>query len=361
MTPSAKIVFALLSLLTACSFVRAASGTKVTFDEQGCCRVDGKRFFPIGVWMYDISPTVLADLHEHHFNTIVGNGVKPTDLATIEQHGLMLIPPGSDDFIKAAKSSPALLAWYLNDEPEEHNTPPEQVKKEYDALRAKDSDHPIGLTHCQLSAPAKFKDACDFTMTDVYPVTAQRDWPLAAVGKYTDEPRRVHGPGWPNFTFIQTFGGPDSDGGKWAQPLPHEVRFMAFDALVHRANGILYFSYWPRSPLTWDAIAKLNREIETLLPWLIGDGDDRPASSSNAAVEIRARQVGSSWMIIVLNTSKTPQEATVKVAALGDATARRLADGQPVRWQGGSLQDSLAPFEEKVFLVGPQPAAPLRR
>src|SRR5438552_1140998 len=202
-------------LLSLASLARG-SGNKVTFDDQGFCRIDGKRFFPIGVWVYNVNADVLADLHEHRFNTIVGNGVKPADIAAIEKHGLMIIPPGSDEFIKAAKNSSSLLAWYLDDEPEEHNTPPEQVKKMYDALRAKDADHPIGLTHCQLIAPAKFKDACDFTMTDVYPVTANRDWPLSAVGQYTDEPRRVHGKNWTNFTFIQTFGGPESDGGKLA-------------------------------------------------------------------------------------------------------------------------------------------------
>src|SRR4051794_35331458 len=113
-------------VLLAVHATTAGAATKVTFDDQGLARVDGKRFFPIGVWVYNIDPAVLADLHEHRFNTVVGNGIKPADVPAIEQHGLMLIPPRTDDFVKAAKNSPALLAWYLNDEPEEHNIPPEQ-------------------------------------------------------------------------------------------------------------------------------------------------------------------------------------------------------------------------------------------
>src|SRR4029078_5710465 len=135
------------------------------------------------------------------------------------------------------------------------------------------------------------KDACDFTMTDVYPVTANRDWPLSAVGQYTANTRAVHGPHLPDFTFIQTFGGADSDGGKWAQPLPHEVRFMAFSALVHRANGILYFSYWPRAAATWSAIATLNRDIERLAPWLVAPGEEMAASAAHPAIEIRAKKI----------------------------------------------------------------------
>jgi hypothetical protein len=357
MSVTAKI-FVLASLALSIS---APGATRIAFDEQGLCRVDGRRFFTIGVWVYNIDPAVLADLHEHRFNTVVGNGIKPADVPAIEQHGLMLIPPGSDEFIKAAKTSPALLAWYLNDEPEEHNIPPEQVKKEYDALKRKDADHPIGLTHCQLIAPAKFKDACDFTMTDVYPVTANRDWPLAAVGQYTDEPRRVHGPAWGNFTFVQTFGGPDTDGGKWAQPLPHEVRFMVFNALVHRASGILYFSYWPRGPLTWSSITDLNRDVDRIVPWLIGDGEDITAGSTNTAVEIRARKVGASFVVIALNTSKSRQEATLKVESLQDASPRRLGDGEPATFAKGSRPESFAAYEEKVYLLGPVPPPPPRR
>jgi hypothetical protein len=340
------------------SAVCANGATKVTFDDHCLCRIDGRRFFPIGVWVYGIDANVLADLHEHRFNTVVGNGIKPADVPAIERHGLMMIPVASDDFVKAAKDSSALLAWYLNDEPEEHNTPPEQVKKDYDALKAKDGDHPIGLTHDTLHGPRLYNGSCDFTMTDVYPVTANRDWPLSAVGQNTANTREVHGPGWPNFTFVQTFGGPDSDGGKWAQPLPHEVRFMVFDALVHRASGILYFSYWPRGLLTWASISDLNRDLDHRVPWLIGDGEEVLSSSSNPAVELRARKVGASFMVIALNTSKSPQDATVKIESLGDATPRRMSDGEPAAFSKGSRPESFAAYEEKVYLLGPVPPPP---
>src|SRR5262249_20798754 len=91
------------------SLVRGAAAAEVTFDDQGLCRVDGRRFFPIGVWVYGIDPAVLADLHEHRFNTVVGNGLKPADVPAIEQHGLMMIPMSGDEFLKAAKTSPSLL------------------------------------------------------------------------------------------------------------------------------------------------------------------------------------------------------------------------------------------------------------
>jgi hypothetical protein len=336
-----------------------AAATKVTFDADGLCRIDGRRFFPVGVWVYNIDSAVLADLHEHRFNTVVGNGIKPADVPAVEQNGLLMVPMDSDEFLKGAKDSSSLLAWYLNDEPEERSTPPDELKKAYAALKAKDGDHPIGVTHDTLDGVQRYKGSCDFTMTDVYPVTANRDWPLSAVGQYTANTRAVNGPAWPSFTFIQAFGGPDSDGGKWAQPLPHEVRFMVFDALVHRASGILYFSYWPRGPLTWASISELNRDIERLVPWLIGDGEDLPASSSNAAIEIRARMIDGSTMILAVNTSKSPQDSTLRIDALGDnAKPRRMSDGETADFTKGAQLESFAPYEEKVYLLGPVPPPP---
>jgi len=335
------------------SIVSAA--TKVTFRDDGICQLDRKPFFPIGCWVYSIDSNVIADLHEHHFNTVTGNGLAPKDVPMLEKHGLMAIPFASDDFVKAAKGSPSLLAWYLTDEPEEHNETPAQVLAKYTSLKAKDPDHPIGITHDMLSGPPKYKGSCDFTMTDVYPVTRDRDWPLKAVGDYTDGPRQVHGAGWPNFTFIQTFGGPNSDGGKWAQPLPYEVRFMAFDALVHRSDGILYFSYWPQAPQTWASIATLNRDIERLVPWLIATGEEKPAKSGDAAIEIRAKQIGEGWMILAVNTSPKTMETTLNVEGLNHATLRTPFEDQTTTAQSSQWRARFDAYDVKAWLVGDEP------
>src|SRR3954454_19394030 len=57
-----------------------ASAHKVDFGANGTPRIDGKPFFPIGVWVYGLNTDVMADLHEHHFNTILGHSFPPSDL-----------------------------------------------------------------------------------------------------------------------------------------------------------------------------------------------------------------------------------------------------------------------------------------
>jgi hypothetical protein len=337
-----------------------ASAHTVDFGPDGTCRVNGKPFFPIGVWVYGLNPDVMADLHEHRFNTVVGNSVSAKDLPLIEKHGMMCVPMASDEWLKS-KDNPSLQAWYLIDEPDGGGVKPEEVQKKYDELKAKDKDHPIGITFCQLDGPPRYK-SCDFTMTDVYPVDRERKWPLNAVGMYTANPRTVHGPNWTNFTFIQTFGGPETDGGIWAQPLPHEVRFMAFNALVHRANGILYFSYWPRAATTWASVSELNKDIERLVPWLLAPGEEKSIHSSEAAIEVRAKRHNgdaNAWLIIATNNQPREIRTRLKVDGL---SAKRLTmafdAARGVDVQDGEWTERFGAHEVKVYVVGPEPALP---
>jgi hypothetical protein len=347
-------------VLTALVFPTSSLGAAsvVGFGSDGTCQVNGKPFFPIGIWVYSLDPAIMADLHEHRFNTIVGQGFKAADLPLIEKHGMMCVPMATDEFVEAARNSASLLAWYLIDEPEEHGTSPEEVARLYKTLKEKEPTHPIGITHCQLIGPGKYIGSCDFTMTDVYPVTRDRDWPLKAVGQYTAGPRKVHGPYWPNFTFIQTFGGPETDGGIWAQPLPSEVRFMAFNALVHRANGILYFSYWPRAQNTWAAIAKLNRDIEQIVPWLIAPGEERTILSDNPAVEIRARKTAGGWICIATNTEPKSCDAVFKLEGLGSTELRSPYENRTILVQNDQWREHFAAYEERVYLHGVEPEWP---
>ncbi|HTL28071.1 MAG TPA: hypothetical protein VL282_02570, partial [Tepidisphaeraceae bacterium] len=343
-------IVALLLLVATNSF----AANKVAFNNEGICLVNGKPFFPIGIFVYNLNSDVMADLHEHRFNTICGVGYTAADLKLIEDHGMYVIPRPTDDFL-ALKDSPSLLAWYLEDEPEEHNVAPADVKKKYDALKAKDKDHPISVVHDMMIGPKNYKGCSDVTITDVYPVTKNRDFPMRAVGHYEDVAREVNGPNWPNFVFVQTFGGPNSDGGKWAQPLPHEVRFMAFSALVHRANGILYFSYWPQAQTTWASIAQLNKDIQHLVPWLTSPGEEIKATSSDENVQVRARQLGDSWMIIATNISARPIEATISLPRLAGVRFMMPFENRTVPAKDGTWHERFDAYAEHTYLLGDEP------
>jgi hypothetical protein len=340
----------------------AAPGSRATFNDEGIALVDGKPFFPIGVFTYNIDPTVLAELREVHCNTVL-NGFNPDQLNLLHDHGLMAVCHTSDDWIKAAKDHPATLAWYLTDEPENRGVTPEGELKRYQDLKKKDPNHPIGLCHTSFEALTKFRAACDFTMTDIYPISKNRDQNIMGVSIMMDEARRIHGQAWPQWIYIQTFGGPETDGGVWAVPLPHELRFMTYQSLVHRATGILYFSYWPQQPRTWHSLATLNREIQTLIPRLVAPGRDAMLKADNASIQVRQRSApkNNSGLVIAINT--TPK--SVQTVLHLEHGAREIItpfEGRTIKLStNGDLTERFSPYGVHVYTWGPEPQIQLAR
>jgi hypothetical protein len=199
-------------------------------------------------------------------------------------------------------------------------------------------------------AIAIFKDCADFTMPDAYPVTPKRDAPLATVARYVAETRRVHGEGWACWPFIQAFGGPATDGGKWALPTPEEVRCITFLALAERATGILYFSYWPQGGETWRSLRALNHDVARLVPLLTArDGHEARATSSHDAIHVRARRVRGEWLVIAVNSTREVVQADLRVAGLGERQLHTPDGHAHARPIAGAWPESFDPLQVTIL------------
>jgi hypothetical protein len=238
-------------LLAAISLVEAG-GSRVMFEEAGTALVNGKPFFPIGLFTYSLDEPTIAEIRKEGFNTVtvLTEHHEPAQLDRVQREGWMAVCPPEEKWLRAGTNHPALLAWYLSDEPEGHGHTPAGLRDKYLQLKARDPNHPIALDHFMWEALVNYKDACDLTMTSVYPLTSAGPAPITHIGLFIDHARSQHRPNWPHWPFIQIFGGTNCEGGKWKQPEPAEVRAMVYNALVHRANGIFYFSYCPKAPKT---------------------------------------------------------------------------------------------------------------
>ncbi len=347
MRPTAAILSLLLSVL--CS---SAPG-QVRFSARGVAVIEGEPFFPIGVYTYGVDDRILTELRQMGFNTVVA-GFQPEQLSLIEKAGMKAICVNGPEWRAAAKH-PAVLGWYLMDEPESGKTVAE-VLAAYRQLKDADPAHPIGLVHSMFEAISIFRDCADFTMPDIYPVTAKRDAPLSTVARYVDESRRVHGEGWPCWPFIQAFGGTATDDGKWALPTPDEVRCMTFLALAHHATGILYFSYWPQGGETWRSLSDLNRDVNQIVPWLIADGSEGEATSSQEAVHLRVRWVQGKCILIAVNSTRDAVVAKLRVKGVGETELH--VKGTRVRPVAGAWEESFDPLQVKILSSEPLSSGP---
>ncbi len=119
------IVWAVLAVQ--CATARA--DTRI--NDQGVVNVAGEPFFPIGVYTYELDERVLKELRDMRFNTVVA-GFKPAQLDAIGAAGMKAICLTSDNWLDHA-AHPAILAWYLLDEPESNKTVP-AVREAYEGV-----------------------------------------------------------------------------------------------------------------------------------------------------------------------------------------------------------------------------------
>ena len=333
-----------------------AGSSRVTFDHAGTAVVNGKPFFPIGLFTYDLDGPTVAEIRKQSFNTVtlLTENHRPGQLDVVQKEGWMAVCPPTEQWLRAGTNSPALLAWYLSDEPEGHGHTPASLREKYLQLKARDPNHPIALDHFMWDALVNYKDACDLTMTSVYPLTATNPAPITHVGLFIDHARSIHRPNWPHWPFIQIFGGPKCENGKWKQPDPAEVRCMVYTALIHRANGIFYFSYWPKAPKTWAAVGVLNRELRRMTPWLVAPGKELEAKSNLPAVQVRAKSAadGKTGIVLVSNTTPEPHYVEISIPQLPAKELTGLFDHHTFRPVKNRFTEKLRPYATRAYTWG---------
>jgi hypothetical protein len=194
-------------------------------------------------------------------------------------------------------------------------------------------------------------------MTSVYPLTSAGPMPITHVGLFIDHTRSQHQPNWPHWPFIQIFGGANCEGGKWKQPDPAEVRAMVYNGLVHRANGIFYFSYWPKAPKTWASVGVLNRELRRMTPWLVAAGSELETRSSLPEVQVRAKSMDQGKRGIVLVSNSTPESryVAISIPQLAVAELRGLFDHHAFQPVKDSFTEKLGPYDIRAYVWGKEP------
>ena len=184
----------------------------------------------------------------------------------------------------------------LSNAPERQNRLAEGMVQGYRLLQSIDPNHPIWMNHAprnSIAQLAQFNLGADAVGCDIYPVPKARDnghsdlmdQSLSCAGAYT---RRMQAaaPGKPVWMVLQGFGWADLEKDKIHEkpderrrPNPGESRFMAYDAIVNGARGILYWgtAYVEKDSPFWADLLSLVAELSAQQPVI---------SAPDAALEI---------------------------------------------------------------------------
>jgi len=136
--------------------------------------------------------------------------------------------------IKTFMNHPALLAWYIADEPTGNKVTPKTLEEIYKLVKEIDPWHPVSIVFMApfLSAK-KFENALDIVMADPYPIP---DLPASIVGDVAGKLRTEFYGKKPVWIVPQAFGG----GELWSrEPSIQEIRSMTYQSVI---NGLQVYS-----------------------------------------------------------------------------------------------------------------------
>ena len=355
------------SLAVACEkFAPAAREVKIDLFSQSLL-VDGEPFFPIG--LYWLRAEDLGPMRRLHFNSgdyyykLRGEEVASLmDAAAVEGMQILLElteyarrEPEPDyqaiaALVKRYRQHPALLAWYLVDEPAETKMAPASALAMYELIRELDPYHPVYLVNNRSHTYAAYSDASDILAIDVYPIP---NYPITQVGAYMEQARWTSLERKPVWLIAQAFGGVEH----WARsPTATELRNMVYQGLVGGAKGVLFYRYCQENerhiqPLAlWREVQRLAAELAELGPVLLQEEHSLEAQLAGAEIKVAIKEYNRDFYVFAVNVAEDPQRLDLRLEGLPPMGEAEVLYGQAAPMlANGRLAAELEPLGTAVF------------
>jgi len=257
--------------------------------------------------------------------------------------------------IKTFRDHPALLGWYISDEPNGTSMTPEQLEDIYRTVKENDPWHPVSIVFmAPFLSSKKYSDALDIVMADPYPVP---DLPVTKPGDVAGQLRSEFKGKRPFWIVPQAFGG----GELWSrEPTIQEIRSMTWQSIINGATGIQYFvrqgpNAFPKSVATWSECGRIAVEVAELTPWLLSDEEPLLVESNSKNVLVTSRVHNGQLIIMAVNRINEPVSTSFRVTGINNEKVRVLFENRFVQIKGGIISDQLAPFGSQVYLLSIKP------
>jgi hypothetical protein len=377
---------------------------RISFDKDGMLLIKGERKFIIGSYHLPKTKTPFESLASNGYN-YVRVGPNKAQLDKASKFNLMTwITTGSikekdksdttriTELVDSFKDHPSLLFWEMVDEPAfswnsaEPRVLPQEMQETYNFIKKIDSEHLIITNHGPvnlISTLQKYNSSTDLVACDVYPVIPHGIIPtfalypdglqgdllnpyISQVGEYVDKMKKVVNNSKPVFMVLQGFSWEmlknenERDTSMILYPTYEESRFMAYNAIVHGANGILYWgtSYTPQPSVFMDDLNKVTKELAELQNVLsaqtiklnIKKEYHELMYSVDAGVEIMVKKVEGKTYMLTVNSDKNP----VKVSFIGLSkykNATVLKEKRSLILDNGKLTDYYKPFDTHIYFL----------
>lgn len=345
--------------------------------------VEGKPFFPLGMYWSGVKEAELETYAKGPFNCLMPYGSpNAAQMDACHARGLKVIYSIKDIYsgtqwapkhikteadeeteirkrVALHRGHPALLSWYINDElPLEMA---DRLAARQRLMEELDPDHPTWVVLYQYTQVRSYLETFDVIGTDPYPIPEK---PAGTALEWTrvtrDQSHNVRA----MWQVPQVFDwgayrkGVARD--KARAPTLAEMRAMAWQCVAAGANGLVFYSFFDlhkmndRDPFErrWAEVCAMGEEIRRLIPVLLSV-EPAPAVTCDgpASVETRVWRVGGEVYLLAVNGAAQPVTATVRVAG-GFAKAEAVFGAAPSAAGGGALTLPLDPLGPVMLRLG---------
>ena len=357
---------------------------EVRIDENLTVLIDGKPYFPVGLFETDPSniplnvnvnaahnyclidhPDVPESLTRQNLEVSSARGMKvmtlplrsePKEpaLTSEQRHGI-------EKRLKRWMTNPAIFGWQLADEPAGRSTPVKGLQELNDLCRMVDPFHPTLILDNNIPGIYQYCSIADILIPDCYPgfSMAGPAEDLTIVSQFVDACYDAVKKKKPAMIVLPAISWMYPDDVRRRPPTYLEERAMAYLAITHEVKGIYWFGGL-NIPELRAGMPYLIDEIRVLSPVLLSrticrTGDAR-VGVSGGKIDYLLKKYHDDFYLFTVNTRPDAAQVKFKIAE-NIRELKVLGENRTVKIANGQFEDSFKGYEAHVYTDSSEPVS----
>jgi len=253
--------------------------------------------------------------------------------------------------IETFKDHPALLSWYISDEPVGQRVHPSSLERFYNLIKETDPYHPVTIVFMTPHMAEKYSHVMDIVMADPYVIPNGKVEDVGTTAAMLRDEFFLEKPVW---IVPQAFGG-----NEWweREPTPQELRAMTYLSMVNYAMGIQYFirhglNSFPKSTAAWNECGRMALEFAEMTPYLFSPDPVKDLTSTNEEVILKGFHKDGAFLIVAVNSSNKPMEYGFTLGDLFyNGSAFVWFENRRIEVKEGKVEDIIDAYGTRVYEI----------
>jgi hypothetical protein len=264
------------------------------------------------------------------------------------------MPPAMVDELRAKvekyRDHPALLGWYMSDEPEINDIRPVVLEQAYQFIAELDPYHPCIMLNDTLPGVTQYAGGGDVLMPDPYILPLKSGPPMASMGKLAAFMDDAAATGRAQWITPQAFdyGDVGPQHAHTRAPTYDELRCMAYMSMAHGSRGFVFYSYsyMAMEPHLHIGMPYLTRELAAIEPLVVAEGEAVDATA-DGPLHVWAKRGDAGLFIVAVNSARRTVDGTINIGAAG--TLHVISEDRTVGVSDNTLRDSFGPYAVHIY------------